>query len=80
MDDRAAQEEVCRVLHARGHFEARDSCGSDWIPIEQFRSIYGLFTLGSYDLPGRHRAYLPASSYGFCRTIDIYLWHYFFYT
>ena len=79
MDDRAAQEEVCRVLHARGHFEARDSCGSDWIPIEQFRSIYGLFTLGSYDLPGRHRAYLSGSIVGFCHSFYIYPWQYVFY-
>ena len=50
-----------------------------WIPIEQLWSVFGHFILGSYGLPGRRRAYLPASSIGFCRTINIYLWRYLFY-
>ena len=68
---------VCRVRHDRGHFEAREFDGCDWISIEQLWSVFGLFILGSYWLPGCRRAYLPASLIGFCRSIDIYLWRYF---
>ena len=77
LDDCAAQEEDCRVRYTGDHIWID---GGKRIPVEECRAIYGLFTPGVYDLPGRHRAYLPASSYSFCRTIDIYLWHYLFYT
>ena len=77
LDDYPAQAEDCGVHHT-GDLIWAD--GGERIPVEQCRSIYSLSTPGVYDLPGRHRAYIPASSHGFGRSIDIYRWHYPFYT
>ena len=76
MDHRSAQEEVCGILYIGDH--AWTDFG-DWIPVEQFWAIYGLLTLGSYDLPGRHRADLSGSVVGFCHSFYIYPWQYVFY-